>query len=123
MSIRNEDRHGLGNLKHDPVKILDRLHIPPYIVYFFALSIFGGIVSSNANNEDANIENLQRKNLLLSMRKTQQKLEYGEEEITPAEQLTMATTQYKELAKQAVRDDKALSKIKKTVLESKANSY
>jgi hypothetical protein len=58
MSIRNEDRHGLSNLKHDPVKILDRLHIPPYILYFFALSIFGGIVSSSANNEDANIENL-----------------------------------------------------------------
>jgi hypothetical protein len=57
------------------------------------------------------------------MRKTQQKLEYGEEEITPAEQLTMATTQYKELAKQAVKDDKTLSSIKKTVLESKANSY
>ena len=41
MSIRNIDRHGLGNLVHDPVKPLDRLKIPPFLLYMLG---FGGIL-------------------------------------------------------------------------------
>jgi hypothetical protein len=41
MSIRNIDRHGIGNLRHDPVKPLDRLKIPPFLLYLLAL---GGIL-------------------------------------------------------------------------------
>ncbi len=40
MSIRNVDRHGLGNLKHDPVKPLDRLKIHPLLIY---MVVFGWI--------------------------------------------------------------------------------
>ena len=39
MSIRNVDRHGLENLRLDPVKPLDRLKIPPWIIY---MVVFGG---------------------------------------------------------------------------------
>lgn len=35
MSIKNEDRHGLAHLKHDDVKILDRLHFPPWFLFIF----------------------------------------------------------------------------------------
>jgi len=38
MSIRNEDRHGLSNLVHDEVKVLDRIHWPAWLV-FMALGI------------------------------------------------------------------------------------
>jgi hypothetical protein len=41
MSIRNVDRHGIGNLKQDAAKPLDRIKIPPYIIY---LLLFGGII-------------------------------------------------------------------------------
>jgi hypothetical protein len=42
MSIRNVDRHGIANLKHDPVKPLDRFKIPPFLIYFI---IFGGLMA------------------------------------------------------------------------------
>ncbi len=70
MSIRNEDRHGLKNLTHDPVKVLDRLHIPPYIIYGFLFILMGGIIVQQNNNEELDIEALQRRNLLLSMKKS-----------------------------------------------------
>jgi hypothetical protein len=41
MSIRNVDRHGLESLKHGPVKPLDRLKIPPIIIYLW---VFGGLL-------------------------------------------------------------------------------
>lgn len=46
MSIRNIDRHGIGNLVHDPVKPLDRLKIPPFLLYMLA---FGGFLYMMAN--------------------------------------------------------------------------
>ncbi len=33
MSIRNEDRHGLANLTHERVKGLDKIHVPPYLIF------------------------------------------------------------------------------------------
>jgi len=64
MSIRNVDRHGLEGLKHDPVKPLDRLKIPPWLLYFV---IFGGILLfmfDAQNNKDINFKELQRRNIL-----------------------------------------------------------
>lgn len=40
MSIRNVDRHGLGNLKHDATKPLDRIKLPPWILYMIAFGAF-----------------------------------------------------------------------------------
>lgn len=39
MSIRNEDRHGLSNLKHEEVKALDKLHFPPLLVMAMLLPV------------------------------------------------------------------------------------
>lgn len=41
MSIRNVDRHGIENLRHDAVKPLDRIKIPPWLIY---MVVFGGIL-------------------------------------------------------------------------------
>jgi hypothetical protein len=41
MSIRNVDRHGLGNLKHDAVKPLDRVKVPPFLLYGL---VFGALL-------------------------------------------------------------------------------
>lgn len=70
MSIRNVDRHGLGNLQHDPVKPLDRVKIPPWLLYLLFFSAFGYVVMSMQEQEESNIEELQKKNLLLAMKKT-----------------------------------------------------
>jgi hypothetical protein len=85
MSIRNEDRHGLGNLKVDSPKPLDRLKIPPFLIYFL---VFGGLLymaTKFIDQEDLKIDSLKKRNLLLASKKTQDKLLYGENEITPAE--------------------------------------
>jgi len=42
MSIKNEDRHGLSNLLHERVKVLDKLHVPPLLI--FAMFIVPAIV-------------------------------------------------------------------------------
>ena len=70
MSIRNVDRHGLENLRHEPVKPLDRLHIPPYMIYLvvFSVIVYGFYLIDN--QEELKFQNLARRNLLLAMRRT-----------------------------------------------------
>lgn len=89
MSIRNVDRHGLGNLKHDPVKPLDRLKIPPFLLYMLVLGAFLYVMATMRDSEEMDFQNLAKKNLLLAMKKTQDKVEYETDEITPAEEVTM----------------------------------
>jgi hypothetical protein len=43
------------------------------------------------------VKKLQERNLLLAMRKTQDAIEYGEDEISGSEELAIASTQYKEV--------------------------
>jgi hypothetical protein len=117
MSIKNEDRLGLANLQHERVKTLDKLHVPPILV--FALLIVPAIVfiSQRVLLEDEAIEKLQEKNLLLAVKKTQQQIEYGEDEITGSEELTIASTQFKEVVeKRKAKEQRILSDIKKTYL-------
>lgn len=76
MSIRNLDRHGLGNLQHDPVKPLDRVKIPPFLLYAL---LFGGLcyfMLQLQDSEELDYQNLAKKNILLAMKKTQDRLEY-----------------------------------------------
>ncbi len=49
------------------------------------------------NKDENDMEYLMRKNMLLAMKKQQQKLVYGDDEITPAEQLHMKTVQYEQI--------------------------
>jgi hypothetical protein len=70
MSIRNVDRHGLGNLKHDPVKPLDRLKIPPFLLYMLILGAFLYVIVTMRDSEEMEFQNLAKKNLLLAMKKT-----------------------------------------------------
>ena len=70
MSIRNVDRHGLDNLKQDFAKPLDKLKIPPillYIVVFLGVSV---IITQFMEKDEMRLQNLQQKNLLLAMKKT-----------------------------------------------------
>jgi hypothetical protein len=87
MSIRNVDRHGLENLKHDPVKALDRLKIPPYLLYALFMASFFYMSAIYFENEELQFDSLTRKNILLAMKKNQDKIEYGDDEISPAEEL------------------------------------
>ena len=49
------------------------------------------------DSEELEFHNLSRKNILLAMKKTQERLEYEPEEVTPAEEITMKSTQYREV--------------------------
>ena len=70
MSIRNVDRHGLGNLQHDPVKPLDRLKIPPFLLYLLVLGGILYVVTMMQDSEETGFQELSKKNLLLAMKKT-----------------------------------------------------
>ena len=70
MSIRNIDRHGLGNLQHDPVKPLDRVKVPPWLLYLMVLAAFGYVAMTMQESEETNLEELSKKNILLAMKKT-----------------------------------------------------
>ena len=95
MSIRNYDRHGMANLAHDPVKPLDRLKIPPWLIYGVVFSLFAYFVVRTSSEKGLDIEQLRRENMLKAMRANREKVVYDTKtEITPAEQLTMRSTQY-----------------------------
>jgi hypothetical protein len=76
MSIRNIDRHGIGNLRHDPVKPLDRLKIPPFLLYLLAMGGILYVVTMLQDTEEVGFQELSKKNLLLAMKKTQDRIEY-----------------------------------------------
>ena len=56
MSIRNYDRHGMANLAHEPVKPLDRVKIPPWLIYSCVFSVFAFFVVRTSNEKGLNIE-------------------------------------------------------------------
>lgn len=58
------------------------------------------------DNIELQFEVLSKRNMLLAMKVNQQKLEYGEHEITPAEEVTMKTKQYLEVVDQKNRREK-----------------
>jgi hypothetical protein len=51
MSVRNYDRHGMENLKVEGVKPLDRLKIPPWVLYSFLFSLFA-MISYKAHTDE-----------------------------------------------------------------------
>ena len=89
MSIRNVDRHGLDNLRHDEVKPLDRIKIPPFVLYLVVLCGFAYMGMMYLENEELQSETLSRRNLLKAMKKSQEQIEYKDNEISPAEELQM----------------------------------
>jgi len=123
MSIRNVDRHGLGNLKHEDVKPFDRLKVPPFLIYgivFGALLYFAALFYEN---DELRLETLQKRNLLLAMKRTQEREGLGEDEISGGEELTMKTKQYKEgVEKAREKEQRKVSQIKQVFLSDKQPS-
>ena len=68
MSIRNYDRHGMENLKHEAIKPMDRLKIPPYVLYFVVFATFAMITYKANTDETLDTEHLSRKNMLLAIK-------------------------------------------------------
>ena len=85
MSVRNNDRHGLGELKHDGTKPIDRLKVPLWLIYVWVFSGFMLFAFRSYSKEEEDLEKLQRRNTLLAMKKQQHRIEYGDNDVTPAE--------------------------------------
>ena len=100
MSIRNEDRHGLSNLQHERVKAFDRFHIPPWLVFALVLLPVSICLAVQFELVDEEINKTHQKALLTAVKKSQKTIEYGEDEITGAEELTIASVQYKKVVEQ-----------------------
>ena len=107
MSIRNYDRHGMANLAHDKVKPLDRLHIPPWIIYGVIFSVIAYTTMKVNMDKGLNIEQLRRENMLKAMRANREQIIYDTKtEITPAEQFQMQSKQYQSVVKQRSKAEK-----------------
>jgi hypothetical protein len=52
------------------VKPLDRLKIPPWLLYLLVFSAFAYLAMTMQESEEANIEELSKKNILFAMKKT-----------------------------------------------------
>lgn len=52
MSIRNVDRHGLGNLRHEGTKPFDRLKVPPFVVYVLAIGLVIIVIAKIDDNTE-----------------------------------------------------------------------
>ena len=107
MSIRNYDRHGMANLAHDKVKPLDRLHIPPWVIYGVIFSVVAYTTMKVNMDKGLNIEQLRRENMLKAMRANREQIIYDtKKEITPAEQFQMKSKQYQTVVKQRSKAEK-----------------
>jgi len=58
MSVRNVDRHGLGNLKKDETKAFDRIKVPPFLIYIIVLGWGLYVIAKMNNNEEMKFVNL-----------------------------------------------------------------
>ena len=117
MSVMNYDRHGMDSLKHDKVKALDRVKIPPVLIFGVAGLTIASIYSQFQGDKEMDTEALLKKNTLLAMKSEQNKMLYRKDEVTAAEQITMDTTQYKQVVKQQQKkEEKKLKQIKRVVL-------
>jgi hypothetical protein len=56
MSVRNYDRHGMENLKQEAVKPMDRLKIPPAVLYMFLFSLFAMIAYKSHTDTELDTE-------------------------------------------------------------------
>lgn len=92
MSIRNEDRHGLANLQHERVKAFDRFHMPPWLVFALVLVPTSICLAVQFELVDEEINKSHQKALLTAVKKTQKQIEYGDDEVTGAEELAIAST-------------------------------
>lgn len=116
MSIRNEDRHGLGNLQHEEVKVFDKLHVPPWLlILLFGLPITT-FVATYVNNDRESTENLRKHNLKLAKKKTQKLMVEGEDESKEATELTKKTLQYSEVENQKMKEQRRIQDIKTFIL-------
>ena len=70
MSVSNYDRHGVENLQHDHVKPLDRLKIPPWLLYSTVLFFIVWVGMYGELHEEMDLEKMTRRNMLLAMKKT-----------------------------------------------------
>ena len=75
----------MTNLQHDRVKALDRIHVPPFLI--FGLFVVPALlfIYTRVTNDDESIQKLQERNMLLAMKKTQDAVEFGEDEISGSE--------------------------------------
>ena len=58
MSIRNLDRHGLGNLRKDETKAFDRIKIPPFVIYIIVIGWGIYVIAKINDNEEMKFVNL-----------------------------------------------------------------
>lgn len=113
MSVQNYDRHGIENLQHDPVKPLDRLKFPAWLVYTTIVLMVVYCAMYKELHEEMDIERMQRKNLLLAMKKTKEEVDM-DKETSSAEEFEMKSAQFKKI----VRDQQRLEKVNLDVIKS-----
>jgi hypothetical protein len=83
MSVANYDRHGIEKLQHEPVKPLDRLKIPPWLVFGTVFLFIVWIGFFNELEQELSVERMTRRNMLLAMKKTKDDKTLGKEEDKP----------------------------------------
>ena len=113
MSLSNFDRHGMQNLVIEEVKLLDRMPIPPFLLYAFILVGIGYISHTSKSNTGMNIQQLKRENLLKAMRKRySERIQYdADTEVTPVEKITKQTKEYREVVSKKKSEEKQARKI------------
>ena len=121
MSIKNEDRHGLANLSHERVKALDKMHFPPWLIFLLVAFPVCGLYFSRIQQEEEELYQLRDRNVLLAMRKTQQRQERGETEADREEEqateMTRQTVQYKEVVERKRKsEERKLRSLKEVYL-------
>ena len=116
MSIRNEDRHGLANLTHERTKAMDKLHMPPWLIFLLVAFPVCFLVADKMQHEEAELNDLRDRNVLMAMRKTQKRRDGTEERPDGSTELTKQTVQYKDIERSKERESVKLQRLKEVYL-------
>ena len=113
MTWMNVDRHGLENLKADPAKPLDRVKIPPFLIYVLALLTIAGMMKAVDDDETLHFQTAVRRNVLKAMRRSEKQRElYAEDEISGGEKTERMSREFlrEERRQERSRDSQRLIK-------------
>lgn len=69
------------------MKPLDRIKVPPFMILGLLFLTFSLLIYTKLESDEMDLEKMQKRNVLLAAKKTQEHIELAENEVSPQEKI------------------------------------